>query len=454
MMSLGDQPRKKGEIMPEKQILAKKIYVDNSLDNVLRDVDGVVSIPNTKIELSQKIVTTTEEDPDTHEEVTTDEIVTESYLDRTKLHVEDSYASKTAEYGVNEIKLNGSTITGITDNTSGSSSTLAVSQRALSNFKQVEANPVGTPTADLTTIKIDNTIYELDAGSDVEANPQDSATDELTKLKIDDTIYDVGNTKEQELTMAQYNALSQAEKMNGTNYLITDANESSGGGNYFSPEIYSTEEREIGVWTDGKPIYQKTYFITTPSSTSSANLIDITDLNLESLIFLQGSVYYPPTTISHNANYLDLALWVRTKYNGTDIDYIAGRCQNSEYCNKNASITLKYTKTTDTPGSGSWTPSGIPAVHYSTDEQIIGTWIDGSTLYQKTFNISGPSVSNDLLSDLDIKFLISGYFLIWSGHEFKQVPIQYNDATKLITNNPQASWYLAVIVEYTKNITE
>lgn len=26
--------------------------------------------------------------------------------------------------------------------------------------------------------------------------------------------------------------------------------------------------------------------------------------------------------------------------------------------------------------------------HYSTDEQVVGTWIDGSTLYEKTYSVS------------------------------------------------------------------
>lgn len=31
----------------------------------------------------------------------------------------------------------------------------------------------------------------------------------------------------------------------------------------------------------------------------------------------------------------------------------------------------------------------VDPVHYSTDEQVIGTWIDGSTLYQKTVTTGG-----------------------------------------------------------------
>jgi hypothetical protein len=53
--------------------------------------------------------------------------------------------------------------------------------------------------------------------------------------------------------------------------------------------------------------------------------------------------------------------------------------------------TYQYTKTTDTAGSGTWTPEGVPAHHYSTSEQVIGTWIDGKPLYEKVFD--GLSVS-------------------------------------------------------------
>lgn len=41
---------------------------------------------------------------------------------------------------------------------------------------------------------------------------------------------------------------------------------------------------------------------------------------------------------------------------------------------------------------GDFTPDGFPAIHYSTDEQIIGTWISGKPLYQKT--ITGSATFN------------------------------------------------------------
>ena len=73
-------------------------------------------------------------------------------------------------------------------------------------------------------------------------------------------------------------------------------------------------------------------------------------------------------------------------------------------------ITIQYTKTTDTAGSGTWTPQGVPAVHYSTAEHVIGTWVDGKTLYEKTWYFQDNMVSigtnwtslNISVSDLNI----------------------------------------------------
>lgn len=46
--------------------------------------------------------------------------------------------------------------------------------------------------------------------------------------------------------------------------------------------------------------------------------------------------------------------------------------------------------------------SGEPH-NYSTDEQIVGTWIDGSTVYEKTFDLgSDISISNTELTETSI----------------------------------------------------
>ena len=159
----------------------------------------------------------------------------------------------------------------------------------------------------------------------------------------------------------------------------------------FTPVIYSEEEREIGVGENGKPLYQKTL----NSGVISADSIVSTGLtNIESCHVIasetienKGSVEFSPFVISMY-NY---------QGSGTEYGFIYFDVSNHEikYVNQSRSTTVKiravvqYTKTTDTAGSGKYTTLGTPAVHYSTDEQVIGTWIDGKTLYQKTVTTGG-----------------------------------------------------------------
>ena len=70
-----------------------------------------------------------------------------------------------------------------------------------------------------------------------------------------------------------------------------------------------------------------------------------------------------------------------------------------EWTEGSAILTIWYTKDSDTAGSGSWTPSGVPAVHYSTDEQVVGTWIDGRTIYQKAFDNLNITVASNAWTD-------------------------------------------------------
>ena len=188
------------------------------------------------------------------------------------------------------------------------------------------------------------------------------------------------------------------------------------------PVIYSEDEREIGVWTNGKPLYEKT--IITNSSVTNADVnVDISNLNVELIIYISGEY-------SRKVNNLELYYpWGENEYNTVDEIVFGSYCR---FYKTNDSITYKithkddsttdyqrftirYTKTTDAAGSGTWTPQGVPAVHYSTDEQVVGTWIDGKTVYEKTFQSTTPSAVNtisiieDISSlDVDVPILLTG----------------------------------------------
>ena len=201
-----------------------------------------------------------------------------------------------------------------------------------------------------------------------------------------------GSTNSVELTYAEYQALTPEQQLDGTEYFITDIN---GDGQDFQPICYSEEEREIGVWVDGKPLYEKTLVISSLVS-GSYQSVSHNIPNLDTVFVKEGFALYIPSGTNN------LTSAVLSSYNSTvageqflgaishtDFGYRCGADLNGATAN----ITIQYTKSTDTAGSGTWTPQGVPAVHYSEDEQVVGTWIDGSTLYEKTLIFNNVQVT-------------------------------------------------------------
>lgn len=170
------------------------------------------------------------------------------------------------------------------------------------------------------------------------------------------------------------------------NLVLLDGNKISGGINYITPECYSTEERVVGCWVDGKPLYAKTIdFGYCPNNSTKEVAHNIS--NIDKIVFLNG---IGNRVVNYALNSVPIPMAHRSDM-GSNIQIWAGYTSvsiatASDASNRYAYVTMYYTKTTDTAGSGTWTPSGIPAVHYSTEEHVIGTWIDGSTLYEKTID--------------------------------------------------------------------
>ena len=260
---------------------------------------------------------------------------------------------------------------------------------------EVEANPSETATDTLTSIKIDDTVYSIEGGgggTNVVANPAGTATATLNKLQVEETIYSVegggGSADHITLTQAEYDALIQAGTVDpDAFYFIKDTN---GDGQSFQPVIYSLEEREVGVWADGRPLYEKTYYNAGAITGVVAIPHGISDL--ERVVSFRGSVLDSNATPADYTRYALPRVAVDGYNIGLDVvsdtdirvavPNIFGTRLYGWY------VTIQYIKSSDTPGSGTWTPQGVPAVHYSTDEQVVGTWIDGSTVYEKTFNIT------------------------------------------------------------------
>lgn len=149
-------------------------------------------------------------------------------------------------------------------------------------------------------------------------NPSNSGTTYKTKLLIS---YD------KDTTYSSYFNLQELQENNNT-------------------INYSTNEQVIGTWVDGKPLYRKTYQISSISS-SNADLVDIRSLNIETVVKLYGTlnsqantgVYtYPMPLYDSSSNY---SVLFKSDY------YIRGRASIGSGSFHSCYITIEYTKTTD-----------------------------------------------------------------------------------------------------------
>ena len=242
----------------------------------------------------------------------------------------------------------------------------------------------------------------------------------VSDVKVNDTsVVDsshVANiTSYEEVTIAQYNALPAEKKNCGIAYFIKDLDNASVEG--YPPLIYSLEEREVGVWHDGKPVYQKTILNNSTNASGSNITINVSDLDIDVCVSINGicdrivpnigTLIYDMNTWEESQLHTCLS---HSKFSG-NIQY-----QIKLYTNESTSwqvITIQYTKNADTAGSGTWNGQGGLAHHYSTTEKIIGTWIDGKPIYECTFDISASpltiqaySWANTTISNSDIKRIL------------------------------------------------
>lgn len=118
-------------------------------------------------------------------------------------------------------------------------------------------------------------------------------------------------------------------------------------------DSYSTTEQKVGTWIDGKPIYEITYQLTCPTTSSGEVTQDITNLNLETLTDICGTSkyinndgvtkYYRPfeNTYAYNSQLGNYSgAWIKDntlffRYSGF-----------TAILSLTAYITIRYTKTT------------------------------------------------------------------------------------------------------------
>ena len=202
-----------------------------------------------------------------------------------------------------------------------------------------------------------------------------------------------------------------------------------------SSDCYSTEEKEIGCWLDGKPLYKRTVVFNNPASDRVDHLSHgIT--NIDTIVRYEWAAYDSVGTVISGFEGT-ASNWWSSMFNisKNDVSYRIG----SSWRMTKLIVTLCYTKTTDTVGSGSYTPASGKAVHYSTDEQVIGTWINGKPLYRKTFYV-GNSVTMNAQYNVPHDLVNIDEIVNKSGTYYDEVDARQYPLPNLRTTYSESVW--------------
>lgn len=152
-------------------------------------------------------------------------------------------------------------------------------------------------------------------------------------------------------------------------------------------QIYDTTERVIGTYM-GKPLYRKV--VDCGYGPNKAQKTVALGFHAERYLSIvgtfQGSDFSGPLNNANDSNVqYQFALDVTMSTNG---DSIVLSSRNMDRSTAHVFVTLEYTKTTDT-ASDSKVPFE-PLTEYSTEERMIGYWIDGKPLYRRVIELTSP----------------------------------------------------------------
>lgn len=118
---------------------------------------------------------------------------------------------------------------------------------------------------------------------------------------------------------------------------------------YETQEVYSTEEVRIGAWIDGKPLYRKVYQAKTQNAVGTVVIVTWQSLgplsisyipNLRAVINYQSDGRHVCLPDGVNADNTYFSIWV-------DPSGIKCSINAEQYKNRDLTIVLEYTKTTD-----------------------------------------------------------------------------------------------------------
>ena len=201
-------------------------------------------------------------------------------------------------------------------------------------------------------------------------------------------------------------------------------------------DLYSTDEKMIGQWINGKPLYQRAFSLTIPTADDKVYIAIESDI--EDCIESFGYASFGDGTwmcLSNSDLNNKRSFYAQTAKSTSSSNYGKLRFffQGTILYGQPAVIVAKYTKISDTAISiGSDTD-------YSTEEKIIGTWIDGKPLYQRTLKITDLSA---------ISSTVRGWYIVYSDSVTKYDMLKVEFGSSFITVSSNGVTYISPVNEY------
>ena len=196
--------------------------------------------------------------------------------------------------------------------------------------------------------------------------------------------------------------------------------------------FYSNIERVVGCDTTGRPVYQKVVFADCGNAT---NITMPIGSNIRFIMKVVAGIYNKSNMIE----FYQLP-WTNKGSAFTNLESVRVECNNSNvmlngfttnWTGYGAFAIVQYSKTTDAANSFKYADEN----DYSTNETIVGSWIDGKPLYQKTidcgaFPNSSSKQVNHNISNIDKIVCSKGD--AFSSTSGDAVSTPYYDGTNLV----------------------
>lgn len=194
--------------------------------------------------------------------------------------------------------------------------------------------------------------------------------------------------------------------------------------------IYDVDHEVIvGRWIDGKPIYQKTVAYNDKKLYSDYTTLSLNTDPIETAI--NGIIVFRVDNRGHYDGAM-VQVNVYPSSGGTTVDVYETTVWNGSP-DRTFYLTVWYTKIGDSAIEiGSDTD-------YSTTEKIVGTWIDGKPIWQKTWaDITVPASSNSKILTLDgftVDYLVDVKYAVHTYHGAHQSAVHPASSTVFYTTD-------------------